>query len=224
MSPSWSPPQRTPQGYGVVTTMNENSPATVAPGGRTQLIVSNWALEQGGATVVPYDFLPLASQPARGTSSTHSVAFVKLCATLGCHLKNGPKSEPGNPYYGVALPFTPHVSTYIDWAGCSQCDGDLPYTYNFAKPNTCHDLSLAMVMGDGNASYNPDDHLTVVVTQKGATNQAVGLVFHKVVTKTYTLTGAAFQLHLEVSSGLENFYLISGTATGCSTADGAASA
>ncbi|HMK97424.1 MAG TPA: CHAP domain-containing protein, partial [Acidimicrobiales bacterium] len=50
------------QGYGVVTTMNENSPATVAPKGQTQLIVSNWVLEEGAADVVPYDFLPLVAQ------------------------------------------------------------------------------------------------------------------------------------------------------------------
>lgn len=135
---------------------------------------------------------------------------------------NGPKSQPGNPYYGQPLPFTPHVSNYIDWGGCSRCGSpDLPYTYNFTSPNTCHDLTLAMVMGDGNASYNPADHLTVVLSQQGAKPQAVALVFHKVVTKMFSLTGSAFQVHLNVASGLENFYLIDGAATGCRTPSGA---
>jgi hypothetical protein len=78
-----------------------------------------------------------------------------------------------------------------------------------------------MVMGDGADSYNPDYRLTVVLSEQGARPQAVRLVFHKVVTKMFSLTGSAFQVHLEVASGLENFYLISGEATGCSTPSGA---
>jgi len=78
-------------------------------------------------------------------------------------------------------------------------------------------------MGDGQSSANPADHLTIVLDQQGAKPQTVGLVFHKVVTKKFSLTGSAFQLHLDVASGLENLYLISGTATGCRTPTGAGS-
>ena len=164
-----------------------------------------------------------AHQSLGSSEASSRVPFTKFCTALGCQLENGPKSEPRNPYYGQPLPFTPHVSTYIDWAGCSQCgSSNLPFTYNFTRPNTCLDLTLEMVMGDGNASFNPNDHLTVVLSQQGAQPQSVGLLFHQVVTKTFSLTGLAFQLHLEVASGLENFYLIGGAATGCRTPSGAA--
>jgi hypothetical protein len=181
------------------------------------------SVEPSGQWTYPVDGVvdaPVSSTTP--TPSTHQVPFTRFCTTLGCKLMNGPKSKPGNPYYGQPLPFTPHVSTYIDWGGCSQCgSSDLPHTYNFSRPNTCRDLTLAMVMGDGADSYNPDYRLTVVLSEQGARPQAVRLVFHKVVTKMFSLTGSAFQVHLEVASGLENFYLISGEATGCSTPSGA---
>jgi len=73
-------------GYGVVTIMSENSPAAVAPGGTTQLVVSNWSLQQGAADVVAKDFLPFASR----TPSPSPTTVPPVPANLATVLLPGP--------------------------------------------------------------------------------------------------------------------------------------
>jgi hypothetical protein len=67
-------------------------------------------------------------------STQFSRQVVRLSVLVEPMLMNGPKSKPGNPYYGQPLPFTPQVTSYIDWGGCSQCgSSELPYTYSFSR-------------------------------------------------------------------------------------------
>lgn len=168
----------------------------------------------------------LASQASAAAGV--KIGFSQFCANEGCKLINGPKSEPGAPYHGDPLPFVPQVDNYIDWGNCSDCGGptqkdapNLPYTYHFNVPTTCRSLTLRMVMGDWDDTENPADQLTVSLHQVGLT-QSVRLLFHRVVTETFSLNGGDFSIHLAVARGHENFYLISGEAKSCATATGIA--